>query len=376
MARTQKIPKLCRHKKRGHAFVVDPETGRQIYLGPWGTVEANSRYSKWVLEFTRKNRSVSTASLTSPRSIGELAARWLEYCAITYKRADGRATGEIHACIRAAELLRPVAEQPLDVFTRANLLSIRQQLVEQDLSKQTIKHYISRICRCFRWGADREWVDTDQALRLERLPPLRGNEGRPAKVLRGIPRKHLFAIYRHLKDHWRPVFLWHLWTGQRAETALSVTKEDLDTSRAPWIYTPSQHKNLAKGLSLTIMIGPQSRKILKPFLDKIDYGLLFPGRKALPNVHYKGPRQYSGYAAAMATACKLASIPHYTPRQIRHTAATFLVGKLVPESIIGAILGHHGKKDDEAISTGTGTITGRYAAAPRWMVEAVVEKWG
>jgi hypothetical protein len=49
---------------------------------------------------------------------------------------------------------------------------------------------------------------------------------------------------------------------------------------------------------------------------------------------------------------------------------------MVPEPIIGAIMGHHGKGDDDSMSTGSGTITGRYAAVPRRRVEAVVEKWG
>ena len=71
-----------------------------------------------------------------------------------------------------------------------------------------------------------------------------------------------------------------------------------------------------------------------------------------------------------------AKIPHYTPRQVRHTAATYLIDRMVPEPIIGAIMGHHGKGDDDSMSTGSGTITGRYAAVPRRRVESVVEKWG
>jgi integrase len=376
MARTQKIPQLCRHKKRDYAFVVDPETGRQVYMGPWGTVEANRKYAAWVSDFIRRTKPVSIASLSAPKSIGELVARWLEYCGQTYKRADGKPTGEIFACIRAAELLQPMADKPIEEFTRAHLLDIRQQLIDRSLSKQTIKHYVSRICRCFRWGSDREWVDVDQALRLERLPTLRGDQGVARKVLRGIPRKHIFQILRNLKQSWRPLFLWHLLTGQRVETALAVSVQELNRQRTPWVYTPSQHKNLAKGLPLTIMVGPRARKVLEPILQDKSQGFLFPGRSALSGVAYRGPRQYSGYAAAMTTACKHAGIPHYTPRQVRHTSATFLVSKLVPEAIIGAILGHHGKSDDEAISTGSHTITGRYAAAPRWMVESVVEKWG
>ena len=372
----RRVPRLCFHRSNGYAYVTDPRTRRQIYLGPIGSTESNIAYSEWIQEFLRETAGTRTVVQNSPNQIGELVGRWLEYCERTYRRRDGRPTGELGICSRAAELLGPLADVSIREMTRAHLLSIRDELIAQGQARQTIKHYISRIIRCFKYGALNEWVPEDLAIRLAQLPALRADQGRRSAVVRGIPWKHCVAIYRHLQNPWKSIFAWHLLTGQRVETALSVSRQTLDMTRTPWIYSPLQHKGLAKGFDLHIMVGPKARNVLAPYLQAVSRGLLFPGRHAIPGTTYRGPRQYSGYAAAMATACRRAGIPHYTPRQLRHTAAEFLVGKGVSEAIIGAILGHTDAKESSSVRTGSTSITGRYAAVPRRRVEAVVEKWG
>jgi len=367
---------MCFHRAGGYAYVTDPRDHRQIYLGAIGSLESNAKYAEWIQDFLRETAAPSIASINAPKFIGELVASWLEYCLRTYRRKDGRPTGEVGICTRAAELLTPMADQPIRELTRGHLLALRDELIARGVSQQTIKHYISRIVRCFRWGSQRDWVPEDQAVRLAQIPPLRGDQGKRAEVVRGIPRSDLFKLYREMPEPWKPVFLWHLFTGQRVETAIAVSREQIDTRRVPWVYSPLQHKGVAKGIPLHILVGPRARNVLAPIISQTPKGLLFPGRSALPGTTYRGPRQYSGYATAMERACKRAGIPHYTPRQLRHTAATFLVDKGVPEAIIGAILGHTGAKDSAAIGSGSGTITGRYAAVPRRRVEAVVEKWG
>jgi integrase len=371
--RPRRLPKLCRNKLKDFAYVTDPRTGNQIYMGPWGGVETQTKYAAWLADFV-KDMQIIPAIAAAPPTIGHLATRWLEYCRQTYRRADGKATGEVGICQQAASLLMPFADQPIDEFSRAHLISIRDQLVATGLSRSTIKHYISRIVRMFKFGSDREWINSEHILRLEKIPNMRGDQGRAKKVVRGIPRSHLFKLFRELPTGWKKVFLFHILTAQRVETALSVTADQIDQKRCPWQYVPRQHKGLAKGLDLTILVGPRARAVIKPLM--LAKSFLFPGRSAVPGTIYRGPRQYSGYAAAMERACVRAGIPHYTPRQVRHTAATYLIDRMVPEPIIGAIMGHHGKGDDDSMSTGSGTITGRYAAVPRRRVEAVVEKWG
>ncbi len=374
MAASQKrIPRQCHHRA-GYSYVTDPRTKKQVYLGMTGSPEANIAYTEWVQAFLREIAPAEVSpDDTRPRVIGELLQLWLAYCTRTYTRTDGRPTGEVGICARAAELLTPMADRPIRELSRAHLLTLRDELIAQGSSRQTVKHYVSRIIRCWRWGAHRDWVSEDQALRLSQLPTLRANQGKPSKSIHGIPRDHLFRIFRELAPAWRPILIWHLFTGQRVETALSLTVETLDRSRTPWAYYPAQHKGLAKGINLTILVGPRARAALEPFLQEKTSGLVFPGRTMTPGAVYRGPRQYSGYHHAMRTACRRAGVPNYTPRQLRHTAATYLVDRGVSESVIGAILGHTG---EDSIGSGSGTITARYAKVPRRRVEATVEKWG
>ena len=378
MGRQKKtIPGLCNHRQRGFSYVTDPRTGKQIVMGPSGSIEAATRYADWVREFSQEVHATPVIlNAQAPRSIGELLGRWLEYCGNTYRRKDGRHTGEVGICVRAAGLLAGIADQQISFLNRSHLLQIRDGLVAKGDSRQTIKHYISRIVRAYRWGGEREWVSADQIARLSQLPAMRMDQGRPSKIVRGIPFRHLVRLYRALPDHWKPVFVWHLFTGQRVETALGVAVEDLDRTVTPWRYTPRQHKLLAKGLPMTILVGPKARQALGPLIAVKEKGLLFPGRTKVGNMIRRGPREYAGYHIAMAKACKVAGLPHYTPRQIRHTAAEWLVYQGVSESIVGAVLGHSGTGQESSLRSGSGSITSRYAAIQRKQVEETVQKWG
>ena len=162
----KRLPKLCRNKNKDFAYVTDPRTGNQIYMGQWGLVETQSRYAAWLADFV-KEMQIIPAIAAAPPTIGHLATRWLDYCRTTYRRADGRPTGEVGICQQAASLLMPFADQPIDEFSRAHLISIRDQLVATGKSRSTIKHYISRIVRMFKFGSDREWIDSEHILRLE-----------------------------------------------------------------------------------------------------------------------------------------------------------------------------------------------------------------
>lgn len=369
----KRLPKLCRNKGKNFGYVTDPRTGDQVYMGLWGTVETQSKYAEWLADFVREMQIVPVAA-TAPPTVGHLATLWLEYCRATYRKLDGRPTGEVGPCQRAAELLMPYADLAVGEFTRNHLITIRDQLISKGYSRNTVIHYMCCVVRCFKFGADREWVDSDHILRLERIPRLRGDQGKAPKVVRGIPRAHLFKLFRELPVAWQKVFLFHIFTAQRVETALTVTADQIDTKQIPWQYSPRQHKGIAKGLSLTILIGPRARAVIGPLMSQRSY--LFPGRFTQPRANsVKGqPKQLWAYADTMRRACARAGIPAYTPSQVRHTAATYLVDRMVPEPIIGAIMGHHG--GDDSMSTGSRTITGRYAAVPRRRVEAVVEKWG
>ncbi len=46
----KRIPKLCRHKS-GRAYITDPRTKKEVYLGTHGTPAATRAYERWLAEY-------------------------------------------------------------------------------------------------------------------------------------------------------------------------------------------------------------------------------------------------------------------------------------------------------------------------------------
>jgi len=373
----KKVPKLCHHKAKGLAYVRDPRTGTRHYFGRANTIQSVERYNAWVRRYAQ-DVGVSAAAVARPAQVAGLMALFYADCQRVYRTVDGVETetlGVVRSVMR--EHMAELAVRPLHEVGKADLVAIRQTLILRGLARKTIREYMRIVLQMFKWGAGLDLMDEAQYLRMRTLPALRQGETRPSKKVQPIPRKHLFMILRQLKEPWKTVLAWQLLTGQRTETALRVQTDEIDQSIKPWRYTPRVHKNTWRGHALTILVGPRARKLLAPLLLKSGY--LFPARKMNVRVNCQAmskPRDSDAYRLAFTRATKRLGLPPYNPQQVRHTSATFLVGRMVPESIIGAILGHHGRGDDDSISTGSTSITGRYAAVPRRRVEAVVEKWG
>jgi integrase len=375
----KKIPQKRVHRGKGQDYVRDPRTGRQILLGPTGTVESQQAYTAWIASYVREVGISAEIASRPTGSFEGLLARYLEECSRIYLNAAGLLTQSYGNCLTVARnYLTGLVGREISSITRADIVAIQRGMIAKGLTAKATREYMGIVKRLIKFGEQEGLIDPHHALTLRSIPDLRPTEGARSKQVQPIPIKHAFAIYRELNERWRAIFAFHLFTGQRAETALRAKFEEIDTSTVPWKYSPVMHKNTWRGKPLTILIGPRARAAIRPYMSAS--GMLWPGRHMNISLDKqkstKVPRCRDAYKRAIESACQRAGLPHYTPQQIRHTSATFLVGKLVPESIIGAILGHHGRGDDDSLSTGSGTITGRYAAVSRRRVEAVVEKWG
>lgn len=368
-----RIPRLLHHKRTGWAFVVDPRNGKQVMLGHHGTVEAIDKYRRWVLEFCKQAKVDPAPAASHPKTVGGIMAAWLDSCHDLYRRADGRLTGEYGVCKSAVKAFLEYADRDPASLSGADMIAVRDQLSAKGLSRKTVHEYLGRFLRAMDWAGKRKWIPLETVLGLKHYERLRIGQAKASKIVEPIPPLHLLRIYRALTARWRPVMAWHLYTGQRVETALAIRVEDLDRKRHPWIYRPAQHKGLWRGHKLEILIGPRARTVLEKILKKTKEGYLFEGRSMLKARRYKGPRQHAGYRDAMEVVCRKLGIPQYTPRQIRHSAATWLRSHGIDEGIVGAILGHGA---GTALRTGSHTITGRYAAIHRRTVEEVVERFG
>lgn len=390
-----RIPKLLRHRRTGWAFVRDPRTKKQVMMGHAGTAEAERAYREWVAAYLRDQGDPEPVSPSRPLVCSSLWALWLDHCHERYRRTDGKPTGEVGVCRQAILHFRPFQDLRLVEFSRDHLLAVRDQLNLQGKSRKTIHEYLARIVRSFTWAEARGWITPGQLAALKGWERLRITQAKASKVVEAVPPLHLFRLWRHLKPRWRAVFLFHLFTGQRVETALSARSADIDQTTTPWRYAPVQHKGVWRGQRLVVLIGPRARKALQKILKRWPEGWLFPGKQQIRGLPYHGPATVSGYRQAFEYATRRANaklaarwekiarkptkkhplpvLPSYSPRQIRHSAATWLRSHGIDEGIIGAILGHGG---GATLRTGSASITGRYAQIHRRVVEEVVERFG
>jgi len=343
------------------AYVRDPRlSGKQVYLGEWGSKESAKAYAKWVTDFTR-DTGIGPAKLTGvPKSLSAVLLAWLKEQDLRLRRADGSHTGEYNVCSRAADVAVEcgIATIRLNDLTRDHLIQMRDYCVGKCLSRKTVNEYLARILRALAFAEQREWIDTSHFIRLSRYERLKAGVAPENREMTPIPEFDLKKLYIKLPERWQPIFTFHLFTGCRSENALAIRAGEIDRSEKTWVYRPVQHKGRHRGHKLEILIGPRARKAIRPFLDEIQEGLLFPSKDGGEIRHYL-------YRQAFERACLAARIPPYVPRQIRHTAASFLVNKGVEEQVISSILGHR-----------PGTITQRYAKVSDSVRSKVVEKYG
>ena len=352
-----KLPKLCVHKASGRGIVTDPRTGKMVYLGMHGTAECEKSYKEWIASYI-KETGATPIRVDAPASIGGLMNIWLLDVDKRCRKITGKHTGEFSVCQRAHKVLGEVGLEAVALkdFNRNHIYQIRDHLLTEGKSRKTIHEYIGRIIRACAFGDSREWMDTNQFLRLSRWDRLRPGDAPAPKVLTAVSKHDLMRLYLKLPAQWRPIFILHLYTGCRTENALAIRAEEIDTSKKPWVFKPAQHKGRHRGHSLEILIGPKAREALKPFIAKVASGCLWRS---------KGEIMHQTYRKAFSRACEFAGIHPISPRQIRHTAASFLVNEGVSEAIIGAILGHR-----------PGSITQRYAKVDDKAKAKVVEKYG
>ena len=141
---------------------------------------------------------------------------------------------------------------------------------------------------------------------------------------------------------------------------------DIDSSRDPWCFTPTQHKTAHHGHDRRIYFGPQAQEILQPFLDRPADAYCFspaeaqaernaakraarkppmtpsqasrrplPPPKRTPGVKYNKV----SFARAVSRAVKAAGVPSWSPNQLRHAAATKLRAEFGIEAS-RLVLGH------------------------------------
>jgi integrase len=132
-------------------------------------------------------------------------------------------------------------------------------------------------------------------------------------------------------------------TGCRPQDVCNMTLAALDCRGEIWLYEPAQHKRAHAGGRRVVYIGPRAQEVLLAWLrPELDEPIWSP-RQAMAERHgvasthrHQAPRRPEtgrrvgdhwtsrSYAAAISRAAQEAGVPHWTPNQLRHAAATRL----------------------------------------------------
>ena len=175
---TTRIPKLCRHKRSGKAYVTDPATGGQVPMGPHGSEDARRNYEAWVRQFLRRGPAPARAAPVAADaeegpSVCGLARAVLSW-AKGYYRKDGEQTGECNSLRTVmAAAVSLFADLPAARFGPSQFRAVRQLWLDAGHARSTINEQAIRLRRCWRWAVEHELVPPECLTALKAVTPLK-----------------------------------------------------------------------------------------------------------------------------------------------------------------------------------------------------------
>jgi integrase len=223
-----------------------------------------------------------------------------------------------------------------------------------------INKYIGRIRTVFSWGAENGITQPAALAELRTLRPL--TAGEPGTFDHDerecVPIEVVKITLRYTSPTVATMAQIQTLTGMRPSELCRLTVGDIDQSDSDgWVYVMKKHKTARKTGKKCIVFGKAEQVLLAPyFLGKKAESAVFSPRQAMKEHHAErraerkskitpsqqernrqraeNPKQRvgefytpAGYGKAIKHAIKAAnkageSIPHWTPYQLRHTAAT------------------------------------------------------
>lgn len=340
MGRPRKQPHALTLRER-HGQAACWYAGREWAFGPWDkkrnapAPDALAAFQKQVAEWVRNPAAGRTRA---GELLGELWADWVNSAA-----APADPNGEVRNCGRHlfgdADAPGPHAGTLVDEFGPPELAAFQLALCgltwadgpkagRTRYGRDMIRRQVRYVWRCFQWGVECGRVRYEQyaALRLV-APPRRGQVREPVKR-RAVLWEQVEKTLPHVTPAAVPALLvlWH--TGARPEEVCQLTVGHIHTggviqaqSGVPidlaalgvWAAVP-KHKSERHGLDRVLFFGPRCREVLAPLLDRPPSAPLFPTTRGTAYTH-------RGLHQAVERACQREGLPHWCPRQVRHSFA-------------------------------------------------------
>ena len=344
------MPKLVTrpplYKKCGKYAVVYID-GKRVFLGLFGSQESKIAYARHLAE--RASPEFAPPKGEKNVTVKELAAAFLDHAEATLKKPN-----YTHYRIVVLDFLNKFYGDNTLVndFKPSCLKLVRQEMInalnthgKPRLCRKQVNEYTRRIVHIFQWGVEECTVHSDTAAVLKAVKPLpEGYAGTfDHEEREDVPDSVIKATLPFMPPTLQAMVKLQRLTGCRPSEIFNMRVGKIDRHSDPdlWLYRLSQHKT--KGMV--------KRKKIIP-LSKIEQGLIAPyleGKRAEQAVFSPRTAQQERYAGQRAVPVKYSEfynkdsyrnaveyaiikgnktlpeteqIPHWTPYQIRHTAAT------------------------------------------------------
>jgi integrase len=255
-------------------------------------------------------------------------------------------------------LLQLFASAPTQTFTVQALKLVRDRMVQTGLARNTVNSRVGRIVHMFRWGCEEALVPASvyHELRVLRALQRGRSKARETEPRRPVARERVEATLPHVSRQIAGIVELMWWSGMRPSEALAVRLADIDRTGDLWEYKLRYHKTLHHGKERVVILGPKARAVLRPFLMRVPApdpeSPLFSASEAEAERNAQrrkdrvtsmkpsdgsrmrkraertdGRKVGDSYTVAslrraVERACKEAKVPHWTPHQLRHAAAT------------------------------------------------------
>ncbi|MBL8753078.1 MAG: site-specific integrase [Planctomycetes bacterium] len=343
---------------------------RVVYLGPYGSEEAQAAYLRVVAEWRASGGVVAAKVVTVDHVI---AGYWQH--AEVYYRKDGKPTSELSVLKLAMRYLHQLyGSVPAVEFGPLALKACRERMIDAGLARTTINGYVSRIRQAFRWAVEGELVPGPVLQALQAVSGLKRGRSRAKEYepIRPVDRGAVEAVLPHVARQVAAMIELQWLSGMRPQEVVQMRMAEIDRGGRVWIYRPRDHKVEHHGMDRVIPLGPKAQEVLGPFLSLDPVAALFSPKdaekerraamraarktKVWPshsNQARRARRRERGsevqglrecydtnsYRRAIARGCESAGIPSWSPNQLRHSAAT-RIRKEMGIEVAQAVLGH------------------------------------
>ena len=361
------LPKMCRDRKRAFAW----HNGKRVYFGIWKSAEAEKNYRRFKADLLEAPASHFGDAGNGDVLVVELASGFLAHIE---SRTEKSTVDMFKQCI--GYLVEIYGELSASEFSPKKLKVIRERMVRSGrLCRNQINRYATMIIRIFSWGVEEELAKTNVHALREVKPLPKGEPGTfdhppredvPDSVVRRTLRYITSQTVRTMIQVQRLI-------GARPGEVFRMRVGDIDRSRGNglWYYIPGSYKTKEFIGEVEFPLGKPEQDLIAPYLEgKKPTDAVFSPRTAMAERNAvkqanrkskKSPSQQArnkqraensiehlsefydrhSYGKAVQYAIKKGNrellkeaekagrelseselIPHWTPYQLRNSAAT------------------------------------------------------